>query len=81
VKRLIELDPESYEPLRTVCTFELVGDRVIVRPETALEKSYIRTIVSGARLLTPDDGRAYYDALVRLRGSYYYVEDVAVAGG
>jgi hypothetical protein len=76
MKRLIQLDPETYKPSGVICTFTLVGDKVEVSPESALEQPQIATLIAGSKKLTPANGAAYYKALGSLRGSYFFVEEV-----
>lgn len=77
MKRLIQLDPDTYEPAGTICTFKMVGERVVITPAAAANRSSVKSIRSGDELLTPDSGRAYYDALEQsLHGSYYFVEAI-----
>jgi hypothetical protein len=76
MKRLMSTDPDTLEKTQ-VCTFELVGDRVVITPESERERSYIAGLGTPDGLLTPADGKRYYDLLERcLRGTYFYVEKV-----
>lgn len=74
MKRLIQIDPETYEPAGTICTFKMVGDEVVISPPDAANRSTVRSIRGESGELTPADGRAYYDALDGLHGSYYFVK-------
>lgn len=76
MKRLIQVDPDSLEH-ETLCTFELVGGQVVVDPPATLDLyPHIKTIVTGAGLLTPANGAAYYAAVDRaLSGTYYFVRE------
>jgi hypothetical protein len=59
------------------CTFELVGDRVVITPPEAADERYIGTFHVDGEPVTPADGRIYYDGLEdAIGGSYYYVEVV-----
>jgi hypothetical protein len=78
MKQLVILDPETYKRDRVLCTFELVDDKVVVEPAEALQRPHIAKVAFGSQLLTPADGKAYYDALSSLRGSYYFVEEVPI---
>jgi hypothetical protein len=77
MKRLVQVDPETYKPAGVVCTFELVGDKVEVVPADGLDRwRNVAELVLGSEILTPSDGKAYYDALGSIRGSYFFVEEV-----
>lgn len=76
MKRLVQIDPTTHTQ-STICTFELVDDKVVAAPASALEqRSYLQKLLFGSKRLTPADGVDYYDALSSVRGSYYFVEEV-----
>jgi hypothetical protein len=73
-KRLVQYDPNTHKPT-TVCTFTLKGDKVILDPpDAAKTHNMLKSLVAkGNKLVKPEDGKEYYDALSRLRGTYYEV--------
>lgn len=83
MKRLVEIDPDTLEPAVVICTFELIDDedRVEVTFMDEDDKAESRAILEAVhkgKLLTPADGKSYFDAIdASLRGTYRYVETVA----
>lgn len=79
LKRQIHINPSTFER-RVFATYELDGDlvRVHVTPDLIPVWEHFEPSIVAGRLLQPEDGRAYYDALevAFSNSTFCYVDQV-----
>jgi hypothetical protein len=75
-KKLVQYNPDTLKPT-VVATFELVDGVVKISPPDAVRVHNMLSslVANGHRCVRPEHGRVYYDALSRLRGTFYEVFD------
>lgn len=76
MKKLITYDHHTRKPTMAA-TFTLKKGKVEIDPPDAPKKHNMlkKLVGKGNKLVTPGDGKEYYDALSRLRGTFYEVID------
>lgn len=75
-KQLVWYDPDTHKP-SVWATITLDGDKVVFEPKDAPKMhTMLKSMVVGGRIVKPTDGPEYFEALDRLRGTYYEVKTV-----
>lgn len=76
MKKLVMFDPETHKAT-TLAKIKMVGGKVVFEPKDApKEHTMLKSIPVKGKLLVPADGKEYFKALDRLRGTYYAVKEI-----